>query len=291
MKETGMLEAYMRIRRGLATALIFLSFLFPGNALCEEKPLWEAGVGLVLLQMPDYRGSDENRMYLLPYPYFIYRGDILKVDRDRISGHIFKTDRLLLDVSLFGSVPVDSSHNSARSGMPDLDPTFEVGPSLNITLLENRQEHYKLNLSLPVRAVFSTDFSLLRHEGWVFSPRLIFEKKDVIPDTGLNLGISAGPMFADNTYHRYYYSVEPVYATASRPSYSTDSGYSGSTLTVGLNKGFKQLIFNAFFSMDFLQGAVFENSPLVKTKNSVMSGFTVSWIFYKSAKKMVTAER
>jgi outer membrane protein len=280
----------MRIRRAVAIVLMFLSFLLPGNALCEEKPLWELGVGLALLQMPDYRGSDENRLYLLPYPYFIYRGDILRIDRERISGRIFKTDRILLDFSLYGTVPVSSSSNTARSGMPDMDPTFQIGPTLNIMLLDNRQDRYKLTLALPFRAAFATDFSSLRHEGWVFSPKLIFEKDDVIPDTGLKLGISAGPIFADDAYHGYFYSVEPVYATASRPSYAARSGYGGSVLTIGLNKGFKQLIFNAFVSMDFLQGAVFEDSPLVKTKNSVMSGFTVSWIFYKSV-KLVATER
>jgi hypothetical protein len=195
-----------------------------------------------------------------------------------------------LEFSLFGNAPVDSSKNTARSGMPDLDPMFEIGPSLNITLLENRQDRYKLNLALPVRAVFSTDFSSLRHEGWVFSPRLVFEKNDLIPESGLNLGISVGPMFADSAYHRYFYSVEPAYVTALRPSYDAGSGYSGSTLTLGLNKGFKQFIFNAFVSVDFLQGAVIEDSPLVKTRYSVMSGFSVSWIFLKSAKR-VPAER
>ncbi len=135
-----------------------------------------------------------------------------------------------------------------------------------------------------MRAVFSTDFSSLRHEGWVFSPRLIFQKSDIIPESGLNLGISAGPMFADNAYHRYFYSVEPAFATAERPAFDAGRGYSGSTLTISLNKGFKQLIFNAFVSTDFLQGAVIEDSPLVKNKYSVVSGFTVTWIFLRSAK-------
>lgn len=280
----------MYIYRVVAAVLALLGFLLPQSAICEEKPLWELGVGSALLQMPDYRGSDEKRFLLLPYPYLVYRGDILKVERESISGRIFKTDRLLLEVSFFGNVPVDSSKNTARSGMQDMDPTFEIGTSLNITLLENRQDHYKLNLAFPLRAVFSTDFSSLRHEGWVFSPRLTFEKTDLIPESGLNLGISAGPMFADSAYNRYFYSVEQVYAAATRPSYDTFSGYSGSTLTIGLNKGFRQLIFNAFVSVDFLRGAVIEDSPLVKTKYSVMSGFTVSWIFLKSA-KLVPAGR
>jgi outer membrane protein len=272
----------VRIRQGLMVILTLAVFLFPQSAVGEEKPLWEAGAGVALLYMPDYRGSDEKRVLLLPYPYLIYRGDILRVDRERISGRIFQTDSVLLDVSFFGNVPVNSSKNDARRGMPDLDPIFEIGPSLSITLLENRHDPYKLSLALPLRAVFSTNFSSLHHEGWVFNPRLVFEKPDLIPKSGLNLGISAGPMFADSAYHYYFYSVEPAYATASRPSYAAGGGYGGSTLSIGLNKKFGALVFNFFVGMDFLQGAVMEDSPLVKNKTSVMSGFTVSWVFLKS---------
>jgi outer membrane protein len=268
--------------------LFILIFLFPKIAVCAEKPVWEMGAGLALLQMPDYRGSDKNRLYVLPYPYFIYRGDVFKVDRERISGRL--TDRLALDFSFFGQAPVKSSDNDARRGMPDLDPTFETGPSLNITLLDDRQADYKLNITLPIRAGFSTDFSSLRHEGWVFAPRLVFEKNDLIPETGVNLGISIGPIFADSAFNSYYYSVKPVYATDSRPTYSASGGYSGSALTLGMNKTYKQLVFNVFVSMDLLHGAVMEDSPLVKTKTSVMSGFTISWIFRKSASS-VMAER
>ena len=284
----------MRIRYRVIIALLFLSFLLPGRAICEEKPLekplWELGVGLGLLQMPDYRGSDENRLYLLPYPYLVYRGDILKVDEQRVTGQIFKTDRILLDFSGFGAVPVKSSNNSARAGMQDLDPTFELGPALKIKLWESKEYKFKLDLTLPVRAFFSTNFSSVSHVGWVFSPRINFVKDDLIPDTGLNLGISAGPMFVDSGYHAYYYTVEPAYATAARPAYSAGGGYSGSTLTVGLGKAYKQFIFNAFVSADFLQGASFENSPLVRRETSIMSGFSVSWIFFKS-EKTVTVEK
>ena len=279
-------EVGMPIRRFLATLLALWGFWLPDGALCGEKPLWELGVGVAALRMPDYRGSDEYRYYLLPYPYFIYRGDILRVDRERISGRIFETDRLLLDVSLNGSVPVKSSDNPDRQGMPDLDPMFEVGPSLNVTLLENHQTRYKLMLTVPVRASFSTDFSSVRHEGWVFHPRLNFEKADILPGTGLNIGISAGPLFADRGHHAYFYTVDPSYATAVRSAYDAGGGYSGATFTIGFHKTFDPLILNAFVSLDDLRGAVFENSPLVKTRSSWMCGFSVSWIFRKSSERV-----
>ena len=278
----------MRMGHWRRVVLFILIVLLPKTAACAEKPLWELGAGLAFMQMPDYRGSDQNRLYVLPYPYFIYRGDVLKVDRERISGRLFKTDRLVLDFSFFGQAPVKSSDNDARRGMRDLDPTFEAGPSLNITLLDDRQADYKLNLPLPIRAGFSTDFYSLRHEGWIFSPRLVFEKNDFIPGTGVNLGISLGPIFADSVYNGYYYSVDPIYATDSRPAYSASGGYSGSALTLGMNKTYKQLVFNVFVSIDFLHGAVIEDSPLVKTRTSILSGFTISWIFRESATRVTT---
>jgi outer membrane scaffolding protein for murein synthesis (MipA/OmpV family) len=278
----------MKIRRGIVVALLILGFLFPGRAVCEEKPVFELGIGAALLYLPHYRGSDQSRGFLLPYPYVIYRGDIIKVDKEKVSGQIFKTDRILLDISIYGSVPVKSDNCSARAGMPDLDPTFEIGPALDISILESRENRYSLKFVLPVRAVFATNFSYVSHEGWVFAPRLNFEKYDIIPQTGLELGISAGLMFADSGYHDYYYTVDPAYATATRPAYSAGGGYSGSTLTVGLSKTYKQFFFSAFVSADFLQGTTFADSPLVKTNTSIMSGCTVSWVFFKSSKTVAT---
>ncbi len=280
----------MSIRRGLLLILLFVVLVFSKAAISAEKPLWELGVGFSALLLPDYRGSDEYRFYPLPYPYFVYRGDVLKVDENKISGQIFKTDWILLDISINGYLPVKSSNNVARQGMEDLDPTFEIGPSIKIKLLEGKEDKYRMNLTLPVRAVFSTNFKSVSHEGWVISPRLNFEKDDIIPQTGLNLGISAGPMFADRGYHEYVYTVDPAYATVARPAYSAGGGYSGSTLSVGLSKEYKQLIFSGFISADFLQGAAFENSPLTKRSTTFMTGISLTWVFFKSA-KMVTTEK
>jgi outer membrane scaffolding protein for murein synthesis (MipA/OmpV family) len=269
--------------------LFFILFL-PKTAMCEEKPLWEFGIGVGVIQMPDYKGSNESRIYHLPYPYLVYRGGILQVDDQRITGQFFKTDRILLEFSGYGTAPVDSSKNSARAGMPDLDPTFELGPALKIVLLNPMDRTHKLTLTMPVRAFLSTDFSSVRLEGWVFHPRMEYEKKDFIPRTGLELGVSVGPMFADRSYNDYFYTVKPAYATETRHAYSAGGGYSGITATLGLKKAYRQFVFNAFISADFLDGTVFQNSPLVKTKTSIMSGLGVSWIFLESDKKVNTAK-
>jgi MipA family protein len=274
----------MFARRIVLFMLVSVFLAVPLKSFGEDKPLWELGVGGGFLMMPDYRGSDKSRPYLLPFPYAIYRGGVFRLEDKRISARLFKTDRVTLDASGYGAVPVKSDDNDARKGMDDLDPTFEFGPALRIKVLDSSENKYRLSVALPVRAMFSTDFRSVRYEGWVFSPRLNFEKGDLIPKTGLSLGVSAGPMFADRGYHDYFYEVEPVNATMTRPVYSPGAGYSGSTLTVGLGKSYKQFIFHSFVSADFLHGAVFEDSPLVKTKTSWMGGFSITWVFLKSQK-------
>lgn len=280
----------MKLRRMVTVVFTIFLFSLPAAVFAQEqKPVWELGLGVGAIYIPDYRGSNEGRVYALPYPYFVYRGDIIKVDRQTISGKVFKTDRVLLDVSFYGSVPVDSDKNDARAGMEDLDPTFEIGPALDITILKNKEKKYALRVNLPVRAVFSTDFNSVTYEGWIISPRLNFEKGDIIPGTGLNLGVSVGPIFSDNGYHDYFYSVEPAYVTPWRPAYNAKGGYSGTSLTVGLSKAYKRLRLNAFVSADFLQGAAIDDSPLVKRETSLMGGFSIAWIFFQS-KDMVTVD-
>src|ERR1700687_5860871 len=102
----------------------------------EELPLWEAGVGVTGLSIPDYRGSDEHHGYLFPLPYLVYRGDILRADRKGMYGLLYHSQRVELNISFDGSVPVKSDRNTARTGMPNLDPTIQIGPSRGLCLIQ-----------------------------------------------------------------------------------------------------------------------------------------------------------
>ena len=67
--------------------------LLAGQAQADELPRWEVGLGAVGLSIPDYRGSDQQRGYLLPLPYVQYRGDIFRIDREGAHGDLFRSDR------------------------------------------------------------------------------------------------------------------------------------------------------------------------------------------------------
>ena len=254
-----------------------------------ELPLWEFGLGPIGLRLPDYRGSDESRSYTYPFPYFIYRGDFLRVDREGVRGILFESNRVELGLSLNGTPPTDSDKNRTRQGMPDLDPTLEIGPRLNLTLAQDRAKDWRLDLRLPLRAAIAVDLPEARGIGWVFAPHLNLETHPSFLNGTWNLGVQAGPLFATAKYHRYFYAVEPEFATPERPAYSPGGGYSGTLALAYLSRRFGSFWLGAFARYDTLKRAVFEASPLVKSDHSVMAGISVAWVFSESQQK-VTVE-
>ncbi len=255
--------------------------LAAGHAWADE-PLWEVGAGVAVVDFATYRGSDQYKSYLLPVPYVVYRGEVLKVDREKVRGLLFKSDRTELDISVNGSVPVKSSDTPARAGMPDLDPTLEMGPSLNLTLSKSADGDRKLDLRLPLRYAVGSDFSSVHGVGWLFQPQLNLDLRNLSGLPGWNLGLLTGPIFADEHYHQYFYGVDPQYATASRPAYRARSGYAGTQFIAALSKRYPKYWVGGFLKLDNLDQAVFTDSPLVKSKTNVSGGFAVSWIFGKS---------
>lgn len=239
--------------------------------------------------MPDYRGSDQQRSYVLPIPYAFYRGEKFKIDRQSVRGLIFKADNLELDISFNASPPVDSKENRARQGMPDLDPTLEMGPSLKIKLTDSDNTGYRSELILPVRTVLAVDFPNMRQVGHVFSPKINFDWFETGPRNLWNVGFSLGPIFADKRYHHYYYSVHPNFATPDRPAYEPKAGYAGQQLTFAISRRYEKVWLGAFVRVDELRGSAFVDSPLVKEKMNVSFGLGISWIFARS-KVVVEAE-
>jgi outer membrane scaffolding protein for murein synthesis (MipA/OmpV family) len=277
----------------VAVAFLLAALALPASvapARAEPLPLWEAGAGAAVVSLPDYRGADQGRVWVLPFPYLVYRGEFLKADERRVRGLFFKTDRMELDASVNAQPPVDSSENDARRGMPDLDPVVELGPSLNISLHRSPDRRTEIELRLPLRAALVTDFSYLDFGGWVFQPNVNVDVRDPLGQAGWKLGILGGVLFSDRRYNQFYYAVDPAFSTPSRPAYNPPGGYAGSQVIAALSKRFKQIWVGGFVRWDALNGAVFEESPLVKTRHYFAAGIAAAWIIGES-KTLVEATR
>lgn len=214
-------------------------------------------------------------------PYIVYRGASLKVDDDRRIRGLFG-DRLELEFSLNGSPP--AKNNEARRGMPDLDATLEIGPSLNITLFKSGSE--RLELRLPARSVLASDFSHVRQAGWIFQPNLSLDFRNVLGNRGWNLGVQGSLIYTNRRYNQYFYAVDPVFATADRPAFDPGGGFAGTTFLVALSRRFPDLWIGAFAKWDSVGGAVFSDSPLVRTRSDLSGGLGVAWILGASSEKV-----
>jgi MipA family protein len=260
----------------------------PGLAGADPKPLWEVGLGIGGIVFPDYRGSDELKAYPIPLPYVVYRGKFLKADREGVRGEVFNRKYAELSLSVNGSIPVNSDDNEIRQGMPDLKPTIELGPSLDLHLWRSPDAMMKVDLVLPLRAPITVESSP-QSIGWIFAPRLNIDIQNVGGLAGWNLGLGAGPVFADEKYHDYYYSVAPRYALPERPAYSADGGYSGVHVLGSLSKRFPGYWVGAYIRADSLHSAAFDASPLVKQKYALSGGIGIAWMIGKS-ERTVDAE-
>jgi outer membrane scaffolding protein for murein synthesis (MipA/OmpV family) len=256
-----------------------------GADILVPRPLWELGLGVAALRLPDYRGSDQSSTYVLPLPYVVYRGEWLRADRDGARVLLLKAERVKVDVGAAATAPARSDDNAARSGMPNLPATVEFGPNVNVELLRSADRRVRLDLRLPLGAPVTVQRS--PHAiGLTFSPTLSADFKGV--GDGWNVGVLGGPLFADRKYHQYFYGVDAAYATPQRPAYTARGGYAGWRALAAVSRRFRRTWVGAFARYDSLRGAAFAASPLVRRDHGVTVGIGVSWVFATSDRLVVS---
>lgn len=259
----------------LASALCVALTTAPAPARADQ-PLWELGAGIGGLQLPHYRGAAEHSAWVLPIPYFVYRGKILRADRGGTRAVLFDSDRVDVDLSLTASAPARSEDNVARRDMPDLKGQIEFGPKVNLRLA--RGTDWRLDLRLPLRAVATLE-KRPHNIGANFSPVLNLDARM----QGFNVGLQAGPIWGDRKLHAYTYDVAPAYVTADRPAYRAAGGYAGWQATAAVSRRIGRWWGAAYVRGDSVAGAVFEPSPLVKRSANVSAGFALSYVFATSS--------
>jgi outer membrane scaffolding protein for murein synthesis (MipA/OmpV family) len=247
--------------------------------------LWEAGLGIAAIYFPHYRGSEQSRAYVLPAPYFVYRGDFFKADRNGVRGIFYRDDLVDLNMSVGASLPVDSEDTRAREGMTDLDPSIELGPSLDITLWRSANRRAKLDLRTPLRGAITIS-SHPKFIGFQFFPHLNLDFPDPAGYTGWNLGVLAGPVFTDSRYNRYFYEVARSSPPLRAPRTRRPGAASRHAIHRRALEALPKVWVGGFARYDTLQGARFEESPLVTSKHYFAAGIAVSWIFGESSQRV-----
>ncbi len=267
-------------------AILWLLALMAPPLAAEHQSLWELGAGVTAIQLPDYRGSDQSRDYLLPYPFVIYRGERLRLDGSSAAERLIDAERFKLDLSVGGAPPVNSSENEARRDMPSLDPMGEIGLQGSWILSHDEAARRMWKFNLPMRAVVETDFKDTNHRGWISNPHL-----DLIQRLGghpaWRLLISWGPIYADAEYHDHIYGVAAdEVIPGEREAYTGRSGYGGHRTFITFSHYFgRNFLLGGFLRYDVVAGSVFEDSPLVRQGDALSAGVALTWILRRSEER------
>ena len=263
------------VSRGLSV-VVTLALTMAAAPARADRPLWELGIGAGWLHLPHYRGSDQSRDWLLPIPYFIYRGEVFRADREGARAMLLdQKEGVDIDISAAVNTPTRSQDNRAREGLANLAPTVELGPSLNYALA--RAPGWQLDVRVPARAVFTVERKrgLI---GWTANPELHL----ATTISGWDVRLQGGPVFNSRAYNQYFYDVLPAEARPGRQAYRAPGGAAGWVGTLSASRRLGPVWIGIYTQADALNGAAFESSPLVRQRTNISVGIGMSWVFKES---------
>ena len=248
----------------------------------EQKPLYEFGAGGGYFKAPYYQGSEQVQTRTLGIPFFIYRGKILKSDRDGgTRAEFYKEKNFRFDLSFSGGLSAKSSEIDARQGMPNLDWMGAVGPRAKWTLVRSKK-YGSIKFSLPVRAVLVTDFKKTSDRGFIFHPNFTYNIDNVLVDWW-DLFFRVGSLWAEERYMEYYYEVEPQFVTPNRPAYKAKAGWLENHIDVAA--AFRVTPrWRVFLGLQYSQynSVANEDSPLLTAKDTISLGLGIVWTMFES---------
>jgi len=242
------------------------------------QPRWELGLGAGAMSFPPWPGSSHRNEFVAPAPYVVYRGERFLADRSGLRALLFDSDTVSLRLSLQASPPPDDDGDIAREGMDGLDPVAEFGPELRWRLWQADARDLQLQLRLPLRSAWSVSSNGVDSIGYVSNPALALD----LHENGWKFGIGAGPVFGSTDYHDYFYGVAPRHATPTRPAYDAEAGFGGMQLSTTLTRRKGRLWAGLYLRANWLEGATFEDSPLVRSRTALTGGVAFAWVFATS---------
>ncbi len=262
-----------------------LPALAPGAASAQSTtgpalPRWEACIAAGGGRIPDYPGADQSHWRAIVVPWLVYRGPIVSIDERGIRSRFVDTSHWEFDLT--ATAAFNTRNNERRSGMPELDYLFGIGPQLVYKGWEGAggggaSAHFKL------RAIQSTDFRRIDSRGGTASAELRWREFGVI-GPGSVLTASVEPTWASRPLQRYFYGVGAGQATATRPAYEARAGYLGTEFGLSLRQRLtRELSWFVAADLNALQGAANRASPLLASKSNLSFGAGLVWTPWRSS--------
>ena len=259
----------------LFTILTCFSF-----SIQAKLPLYELGLAGGGGYIFDYPAANQGRMKYIAIPTGKYRGQIFRNDRKGTRARFFKNEFLDIDLSFSASFPANSENNDARKGMQDLDWLGEIGPRLNIDAFHSKK--FRIEVELPLRYVFSTDFNFTKQRGFRFYPQIDLTK---YINHRFKINLSFKMNWATEQLTDYFYEVPQADVTQSRKRFNAKSGYVGGDISTFFSYNQDDIFYIIGMAYRNFSNSANQNSPLFKSKENTTFFIAFNYFFFKSKKK------
>mgnify|MGYP000974507702 FL=1 len=244
----------------------------------SAPPLWELGGVALGVSQSAYPGADQQVNRALALPYFVYRGDVLRADRDTAGIRAMKTETFELDVGFAGAFGAGTETIEARQGMRKLGTLVELGPRLKWDLGAGPAGG-RLSAEFPARAVLDLS-DKAAHRGWSLEPKLTYSNRTA---SGWRYSASVSAIVADTRLAQTFYEVRSSEATAARPAYRAEGGLVswrfGTAFSRSLARDWNLF---GFARLETVAGAANESSPLVRRSSGASVGVGVAYTWMRS---------
>jgi outer membrane protein len=268
----------------LWTLLALCATLATSSQACAQEsegaalPLWEAGLFAGALSSPAYPASSQPNRRALVLPFLVYRGEVLRADRNGVGARMLHTDRVEFDIGFSGSLPASSNDVELRQGMPDLGTLIEFGPRVKVKLFEPAPGQ-RVTLELPLRAVLEFNGGV-RQVGYALEPKLAYQWQE---RGNWRLRSAFSLVIGDQQLNQYFYDVPAAYATSARPAYAAQAGLISSRLSLdGSTRLGPDVNLFAFARYDLHEGAANRASPLFAQSQGTSLGLGLTWTLGRS---------
>lgn len=244
----------------------------------SAPPLWELGGVALGVSQSAYPGADQQVNRALALPYFVYRGDVLRADRDTAGIRAMKTETFELDVGFAGAFGAGNETIETRQGMRKLGTMVELGPRLKWDLGAGPAGG-RLSAEFPARAVLDLS-DKAAHRGWSLEPKLTYSNRTA---SGWRYSASVSAIVADTRLAQTFYEVRSSEATAARPAYRAEGGLVswrfGTAFSRSLARDWNLF---GFARLETVAGAANESSPLVRRSSGASVGVGVAYTWMRS---------
>ncbi|MAA94408.1 MAG: hypothetical protein CML21_07815, partial [Rheinheimera sp.] len=226
-----------------------------------------------------YPGANEQVQRNFILPYLIYRGDLLRADRDNVGLRAYKSEKLEVDVGFAAALGASDGDIDERAGMPELGTLVEAGPRLRWTISDNIWGS-RLRLDMPVRAAFDVEDGM-RYTGVSFEPSLF---ADVTTSRGLSYTFGTSALFGSEKLTDRFYQVAEQFATNERPEFDAKPGLIALRFSAAISKKFSSKWRGfSFARYETVTRAKNQHSPLVVQNGGWSAGIGVTYIWARSA--------